>query len=610
MARRFGVTAILAIMLIPMAGWAAPSTGRYGAAPARPGLPPIMPLADVRPGMRGVGRTVIQGQRIEQFELDVIGVLSGGGGLIPVRHLILFRISGPVADRTGGTAAGMSGSPLYINGRLFGALSAGYLFQPDKRDLALATPIEEMLPVLDLAAGSPQSAWPRTFVTDRPVRIGARLVRTVVIADRFEQAQRIDATGLAGVTAFIPATFPAMVSGVSPRALRILEQVLGPGQPLLQYEDATTRFVAAPITGGSSVGVLQVRGDVSFGGICTVTLRVGDKLLICGHPWEQSGDVEYALTTSDIVTVVRTLERPFKESNLGELIGKIDQDRGSAIRGVLGQMPRMFAVRVAVTDEDSGKRIEKGMQVVRRRDLAKTFATAMTLTAIDRSRDQILGGGTATVKMTLRARGLPRTVTRENIFYNSRDIALASLLELPDALNFLFHNDLASLEPFDLNVEIELSSKRRTAALTDAQVERREVAPGDTLQVRLTLRPFQEASVTSRVIDVPIPRNFPRGPAVLVVGSAGKSIPVEFPLEQRLTQFLLQEPGPSVVGSLNEAIDVFEDFGKTTDVLLQVLPFGLPPEGSEFVKFDVFAGNVVRTDWVVQGEIQIPINIR
>ncbi len=601
MVRRFVVAAaLLTVLLTPLAGWAQ----------SRAGIPPIMPLRDVKPGMRGIGRTVIQGQKIEEFNIEIIGILQGGGGVIPVRHLMLFRVSGPMTDRSGGTAAGMSGSPLYINGRLIGALSAGYLSQPEKRDLALATPIEEMLTVLDLPAGTAQAPWPRTFTAARPLRVGASTISRVVIADTLAQARRIDAAGLPGTTAFIPATFPAMVSGVSPRALRLLQQVLGLRQPLLQYDETVAKFAAAPITGGSSVGILQVRGDVSFGGICTVTLRVGDKLLICGHPWDNLGDVEYALTTSDIVTVVRTLEQPFKEGNLGELIGKIDQDRGPAIRGVMGRMPQMFAVRVAVTDLDTGKRVEKGMQVVRRSDLAKAFATAMALTAIDRARDQTLGGGTASVKITLRAKGLPRTVTRENLFYNSRDVALASLLDLPDALNFLFYNDLVDIQPIDVSVDISLSSKRQTAAIMNATVERREVAPGERLRVQLTLRPFQEESVLSRVLEVPIPRNYPRGPAVLVVTSAGKQIPVEFPLETRITQFLLKEPEPSAVATLGDAIELFEDFGKSTDILLQVIPFGLPPEGSEFLKFDVFAGDIIRTDWVVQGEVQIPILIR
>lgn len=597
----------VAVLLITIAALVVPATG--WAQSGSQGIPPIMPIGEIKPGMRGIGRTVIKGQKVEEFSIEIIGVLRGGGGVIPVRHLVLFRLSGPLTDRSGGTAAGMSGSPLFINGKLLGALSAGYLFQPDKRDLALATPIEEMLRVLDLPAGSPQAAWPRVYRAGTPLRIGGRDVSRVVIASTLPQATAIEAA-LPDVSAFIPtALFPETVSGLSGRSLRLLErgleQLRGERPRLQTYGGDVTDFVATPIVGGSSVGVMQARGSLNFGGICTVTLRVGPKLLICGHPWDQLGDVEYALTTSDIVTVVRTLERPFKEGNLGELIGKVDQDRGPAIRGVIGQMPRMFAVRVSVIDLDTGRQVDRGTQVVRRKDLAKLFATAMALEAIDRAREQVLGGGTATVTVTLRGKGLPRQIARKNVFYNSRDIALASLLELPDALNFLFYNDLAAIDASDVGIEVSFTSTRTTAAITDVQVERREVTPGETLRVRLQIRPFQEESML-RSIDIPVPRNFPRGPAVLLIRSAGTESPQELPLEQRL----LREPQPSLVDTLDDAISVFEDFGKNSDILVQLVPFGLPADGPEFLKFDVFAGRIIRTDWVVQGSQEIPILVR
>ncbi len=583
-----------------------PMTSRVQSAEA---LPPTMPLAEVKPGMKGIGRTVVRGQRVEEFNFEVIGILQGGGGFINSKHLILFRASGPMIDRIGGTAAGMSGSPLYINGKLVGALSAGYINVLEKRDLALATPIEEMLPVLGRPAGSPQGRWPRTFVAAQPITIGNRRIDKVVIAGDFAQATRVDRARLPGVSAFFPATFPVTAVGLSPRAQRLVEQTLGLREPLQQYAGGLTEFPAEAIVGGSSVGVLQVRGDLVFGGICTVTLRVGDRLLICGHPWDDLGDVEYALTTSDIITVIRVLERPFKEFNLGEIVGKIDQDRGTAIRGVLGQYPRMFTVRVEVTNQDTGTTVRKGMQVVRRRDLAKLFATAMTLTAFDRARDQTVGGGTAQVRLTLRAKGLPRDLVRENLFYSSRDVGMAAAGDLPDALNFLFHNDLVAVEPLDARIQVTFSNKRATAAITNAKVERREVAPGETLRVQLTLRPYQAVDKVSRVISVSVPRNFPRGPAVLTIGPGGGSSG-DVPPDARIQAGLVREPDPVRGANLNDAIELLEDFGKNTEISIQLLPYGLPADGSEFLKFDVSAGRFVQTEWVIQGSYQIPILVK
>lgn len=599
MVRRLVVAALVAAFLIP----------RAGAVQSAEGIPPIMRLAEVKPGMRGTGRTVVLGQRVEEFTFEVIGILKGGGGSINSKHLILFRASGPMIDRIGGTAAGMSGSPLYIKGKLIGALSAGYINVLEKRELALATPIEEMLPVLDRSAGNPQGRWPRSFTAAHPIRVGGRQIKTVVIVPDATQAAQVDRAGLPGVSAFVPATAPVTAAGLSPRAQKIVEKAFGLPRPLQQYGEGSGEFAAEPIVGGSSVGVLQVRGDIVYGGICTVTLRVSDRLLICGHPWDDLGDVEYALTASEIITVIRVLERPFKEFNLGEIIGKIDQDRGTAIRGVLAQYPRMFTVRVEVTNQDTGTVVRKGMQVIRRRDLAKIFTTAMTLTAFDRARDQVIGGGTAKVRVTVRAKGLPRDMVRENVFYSSRDIGTAAVGDLPDSLNFLFHNDLAAIEPIDARIEVTFSHKRNTAAITNVRVERREVAPGETLQVQLTMRPFQGAPQTARVISLPVPRNFPRGPAVLTVAPAGGSS-ADSPADVRLMAGLTREPDPVRGNTLTEAIEFLEEFGKNTDIALQLLPYGLPAEGSEFLKFDVSATRFIQTDWVIQGTVQIPILVK
>src|SRR3989475_3936960 len=124
-----------------------------------------------------------------------------------------------------------------------------------------------MLPVLDLPQGAAGMPWPRTFVASQPFHVGARAVSRVVVADTLVQAQQVDAAGLPGTTAFIPATFPVMVSGLSPRAVGLLRQALGPAQPLLQYEQERATSVAAPITAGRPGGGLQGAGGVDYRGI-------------------------------------------------------------------------------------------------------------------------------------------------------------------------------------------------------------------------------------------------------------------------------------------------------------------------------------------------------
>jgi hypothetical protein len=578
---------------------------------AQEGIPPIMRLGEIRAGMRGVGRTTVKGQTPSEFNFEVVSILKGGGGIINVKNLILIRTFGPLMDASGGTAAGMSGSPLYINGKLIGANSASYRGQT-RKDLSLATPIEEMLPLFDLATGTAQAPArrPTVYVPTAPLAMDGVPVQQIVIAQTDEEVQMLQATR-PGTLAFRPASPVARVTGLSPRAYSMLRRAMRTGEARMMQTSGGGQTVLAsvPVRGGSPVGILLVTGDVEVGGLCTATLRVGNKVLICGHSWDHLGSVAYGLTSAEVITVVRTLDTPFLEFNLGKLIGQIDEDRGQGIRGIVGQFPRMFVVRVQVTDADTGKSVTKTMQVVRRADLARLYTPLIALTAAELGRDQELGEGTARVKMTVRAGGLDTAITRENIFYSSQDVALASVLDISTAMQFLFFNPFAQLDPFDLRVEVTISKKRETAAITNVVAQTREVSPGEVIRVRITVHPFQEEALASQVISVAVPRNFPKGPAVLVVGSAGLNT-VGFSLDEFLVRDLLSEQPPFPGDSLEEAVDIFQGFGTNDQILIQLVPFGLPTTGPDFTNFDVFAGRLLATDWVIQGEFRIPILVR
>jgi hypothetical protein len=589
------------IVLCLVLAVAGPSLGANASAPA------IMPLADVRPGMKGVGKTVIAGQRVEEFGFEVIDIMQAGGGPISVDRLIMFRMTGPMVPRTGGIAAGMSGSPMYINGKLIGALSAAFSWQVQSRDIGLATPIEAMLKVLDRRP-TRGSDLP-VYRASRPHLVGTRLIDRVVVASDPWRAGRLARTALAGLAIATPAVV-TYTWGLSPRATRLLADLIKPlGHEILQGHGGRGDFIAQPITPGSSVGVEEVRGDVEFGGICTITTRVGDRVLVCGHPWGNRGDVEYVLTASEVLSVVRALPRPFKIGNLGQAIGIIDQDRGAGIAGTLGRYARLFNVRVVVTDQDIGSRFQLGAQLVRRRDIVRTFAPLVALSATEQARGQAGGEGTATVKLTIRGRGLPAPIVREDMFFSTSDVATASVLDIIDAMELAFYNDLRAVEPYDLTVESVLTKKRLTASIVEAEVSSREVSQGSFLRVRVVLQPYRAERPVVRVIEVPVPRDFPRGPATVVVRSAGFD-PGGAPPEAVLGQVLGSEPQPWGIDSLETGLRLFEGFGKNTDILVRIQPFGLPTTPQDFTRFDVPAGRTARTDWVVQGAERIPILIR
>jgi len=241
--------------------------------------------------------------------------------------------------------------------------------------------------------------------------------------------------------------------------------------------------------------------------------------------------------------------------------------------------------------------------------MARIFAPLVALSATERARGQGGGEGTATVKLTLRARGLTVPIVRENVFYSSQDVAIASVLDIVDTMELAFYNDLRQLEPFDLTVETRLTKRRITASIVDVQVQSREVQAGGVLRVRVMLQPYLAESPTARIIEVPLPRDFPRGPAVVLVRSAGVD-PAGVPPDAQLSSLLQSEPQPWGVDSLDTALRLFETFGKNTDLMVRVLPFGLPATQQDFTQFDVPAGRTARTDWVIQGVERIPIVVR
>jgi hypothetical protein len=563
--------------------------------------PAILPLSEIRPGMKGVGRTVVRGTRIEEFSFEVIAITQG-----PPGNLVLVRTDGDVIRRSGGLAAGMSGSPMYIGGRLAGALGYGYVFAGPDSNLGLFTPIEAMLAVLrgGRGAGLPSGV----VALDRPQRIGGRMVRAIALAPNAEEARRIEAAR-GPVAAMAPAAVPLLVSGMNPRAFRLLEETLGRTNVVpIQSFGGSRAFPEAPLVPGSAVGVVLVRGDLTVASIGTLSYRRGRQFLAFGHPMFGFGETDYMLTTAHIHTVVRGQRLPFKEGDIGSAVGVVSQDRVAAIGGEIGRLPRVFNVMATVEDRDTGRRAQVSVQMIRRGDLAQLLAPQVALAALDRAWDAF-GGGTADVKITLRGGGLPGTVVRENRFYSARDLGVAAVLDIPDAIRLLFNNEYAPIVPSDLRVEITVTRRRETATIVEAQVDSRVVPQGGRLNVRLRVRPFQEEDQLSRVVEIAVPRNFPKGPTLLVVSGAG-SMRDDVPPDVQFVSKLRAEPPASPFDTLQDALRFFREFGRNTDVLLQLIPAGIPPSDDptrRFIHFDQFAGRLVRTPWAVKGEVVIPI---
>ena len=601
---RSAVRAAAAVVAVALASLGASAAG---SPPAGADPQTVLPLSAVHVGMRGYGLTVVHGTTIQRFDVNVLGVLKGEGA--SDTDLILFRAGGPLITQAGGTASGMSGSPIYLNGRLAGALSYGYHFPGPDADLSLATPIEQMLRLV--GPGAAQAAAPREYRSEAPIATALGPLRRIIVVGSTAAAAAYNRHAAAGSAAVAPTAVPMTATGVTPAAMRILQRTLERYNlvPRQGYGGQRT-FTAPPLQPGASLGVELVRGDVDVGAIGTATYRRGNVVLGFGHPLMNAGSASLFMTSAWIDTIVRSLDFPFKEGSFGPATGTLTQDRSFGVAGTLGQFPRAFTVRVNSRDLDTGVSHAYGAQVVRRQDLAESLVPAAVLSLIQRALDRV-AGGSAAVRITLRARGLTSPVVREDLAYDVNDIATAAALDVPAATQLLFGNFFNELDPIDLTVDVAVTTRPNMALLVGARPNVRTVHAGDHVQVEVRVRPFGGGDPEVRTVTFTVPQEFPEGPAFLLVGTIG-ALNDSAAAADKFQALVGLEATPSGAESLASAVDQFENDGKNTDVIVQLVPESvLTAVGANAnPSFESPAGVTVETDWVVLGKYQIPMTVK
>lgn len=559
--------------------------GLMGAAPLG-ASPSLVPLSQIAAGMTGIGKTVLLGTKISEFRVTILGILHNAG---PAGDLVLFRASGPVIQAAGGLASGMSGSPIFIGGRLAGAFS--YSFQFADPMVGLFTPIEDMIKVFPVRARAPRSGVYRVT----PFSLAGQIVRRV----------ELRASGDAGPAApdaavAVPAATPLFVSGLGDQATEEMTTALRPMGLLPMAGPGTVALPSTiPLEPGSAIGVALMQGDLAAYSIGTLTYRDGNRILAFGHPFTELGQTEFLLTNATILQTVRAWNHNLKVGAAGAPVGTVSEDRPAAVGGTIGVLPRMFGVRVTVRDTDANTNQRFGFQAVASKDLAPILVALGTRGAVERALNRS-GEGTAEVRMVLRGRGLPRQVERANLFYSGNDIAARALTEVPQGLHLLFENDFADVGPTDISIEVRITKVRQTGTIMDADLPKGPIAPGGTVRVHVAVRPFREALVT-RDIDVVVPSDFPEGSALLTVrggsiapspGSGGTPFPGQ---------------GPAVIRNLADAISAFEGGEKNTDVVVELVSGARPPLGAAAGPARATARWT--TPWVLTGRFQTPMVI-
>ena len=517
--------------------------GRAAAVPA-PLIPPEKMLAvdEIRPGMKGVGKSVFQGTRVESFGVTVLGVLRR---VDFGADLILVSIdSGPPVSRGYGVVAGMSGSPVYVGGKLIGAVAYTWAFA--KRPIAGVTPIGQML-----EAFQPGSSPPRRRGVLRPAQAfvleGQRISRVVV--EPSAPARRVQ-----GELALVPVATPVLVSGVNPTTLSLLRKALEPLGLVPLTGAGAVDHVHARMEPGAAVGARLMGGDLDMTAIGTVTYVQGDVVLAFGHSLQSLGTTEMPLVAAWVHGVVPSAELSVKLASGGQVVGRITEDRAWSVGGRLGPGPRLVEAALHVRDLDREVAHDYRVEVIRNRSLTSALLTTAVAGAIDSV--GVPSEGTTRVTLAVEAEGLPRLV-RRNTFALEEDGGLLALLlgssaavmsateELSRVLDALQNSEFGEAKLQRVAVGIELSKRRRVARLERATIAPQRVRAGEEVEITAVLR-AANAGATTRVERVRIPEWCP--PGRVQVGIAGgrsadwlrSRLSIADPRPQSLAQMLAQ----------------------------------------------------------------------
>jgi SpoIVB peptidase S55 len=454
----------------------------------------ILPLSQVQPGMQGYAYTIFAGDQIEKFDLEVIGVMPNFLG--PRQSIILVQLKGPKVEHTG-VVAGMSGSPVYIDGKLVGALSLK-LGVFTKEPIAGVTPIQDVLnPPAD--GTSPSSTQAAAQQLSLPSQSATR-------------------TGLPTNAVLEPIETPLVFSGFQASALQqFASQIQGYGLVATQGGTAPPRPDDGKLVAGDMAGMVLVQGDASINSACTVTAVRADRVYLCGHPFLSLGDIQLPMARSRVVTTLSSELASTKIVNVGGSIGTITGDHLTAVTGKLGAPPAMIPLDLTLAVAGAEKKLH--FELINHPRLTPLLVALTTFNGL--TQNSIYGEGTTLhLSGEIRVQG-HAPVQIENTFapgdFLSPD-GLPIAIAMQNVFTRLFNNTFEPAVVDRISLRVESVPGRQSFAIESAWLEEGEAAPGETLRVRVLLRPYR-GSARVEETTVRVPDQIARGTTLRVLVS-------------------------------------------------------------------------------------------
>ncbi len=450
---------------------------------------------EIKPGMKGYGLSVFKGTKPERFDVEVVDVLKN---VFPKMDLILVRCAGQNLEKTK-VIAGMSGSPVYLEGRLAGAISYGWEFSNEP--VAGVTPIGNML--AEAARPLEFSAAPRAAS-----REGLRPVSVPLV-----------------VSGCPPALFERLRERFGRRGWTLM-QGAGGGAPSLRGEPEPT------LEPGAAIGVQLLRGDWDMTAIGTVTWSDGKKVVAFGHPFLEAGELHAPMTTAFVHGVLSSQATSFKFASPVKTVGSLVQDRLACVAGVIGTSCRMLPLRVRVENVGTGAKKELRLEVIRNEGIVTELVIAALVGSVLSSEvytEEMLLTAEYTLRIRLEGKaGLPgETIERSDRFPGGG--APLDFGMVDPFLELLFNSlGKVSVESMEWDIKVERGAK--AARIERTRFLRRRAAPGERVPLEVTFRPYRQKPVV-RLYDIEIPKDAPGGAFPVRIGSATDISPDPAPPE-------------------------------------------------------------------------------
>ena len=463
-------------------------------------------LDEIKVGMTGIGKTIVAKDVIDEFAVEVIGIIDQPGTL---SDFIAVRVSGEAIGRSGGIAQGMSGSPVYIDGRLIGALSRSGNWSKEIMPIGLVTPIEPMLAVIDTASTARLAGVPDASSVLRDVAVVERLmppepslvaafpdaifaypVGTPLIASGLSDRSR-DLL-MSGATAqeapegwigdFVSVDVGPTFDGLSALNLTLL--------PTAAYQPATVSIDAATLEPGSSIGVALVTGDLAIGALGTLTYRDGDTLVGFGYPFISNGASHFPMTTVSVIDTMKSFQAPFKLGTLGDTIGTIFEDRTAAIGGRIGPLTDTIELSLGVHDLDRDVTETYEVGLIDEPRLIPELLLSTGFEAIDTTLDRI-GPGTVEVTYQILGDGMTTPLERTDIFLSSVDIAVYPPWQLAGIVALLQYNAFDDPKITRIAASMSITEEIKAIRINHLEIDDWIYAPGDAVRFRLEMQTYQ-----------------------------------------------------------------------------------------------------------------------